>query len=385
MKPRVRKILILVLAAVLAVSAVGMIHDMTVYRQGEETYAEAEALAGLPDLDSLPAPTAAVPPEQAAPPSASAPVQPADPAATPAPSATPVPVYVDPYAEALREMDFTALREVNSDVLGWILLPGTGISYPLLQCGDNDYYLNHTWRRTRSAVGAIFLEHQNSSDFSDFNTLIYGHRMRNNSMFGILHRFKSQSYWSAHPCVYITTGSGTTRYEIFAAYEVSTQGDTYRLGFSGDQAKQSFIDYCLAQSAIDTGLTPHTYDKIITLSTCTGSGHATRWVVQAVAWGTPPPEPAPTPVPTPAPDASAGEAPPAGPAEETPPASPAPEEDGQAGPEPSAEPVPTAPPQATDAPAASPAPEPEPDPAEPPAPDPVPDAPAPGGETPPAP
>ncbi|MEI3304556.1 MAG: class B sortase, partial [Dysosmobacter sp.] len=81
--------------------------------------------------------------------------------------------------------------------------------------------------------------------------------------------------------LYITDDNGSHKYEIFAAYEVSTAGTTYQIGFSGDASKQAFLDYCLGQSVIDTGITPTVHDKILTLSTCTGNGHATRWVVQA--------------------------------------------------------------------------------------------------------
>ena len=187
-------------------------------------------------------------------------------------------------------MDFTALREVNRDVQGWIMIPGTVISSPLLQGEDNQYYLKHTWKKWTSAVGAIFLEWQNSPDLSDFNTIIYGHRMNNGSMFASLKNYKKQSYWAAHPCVYITDDNGSHKYEIFAAYEVSTTGTTYQLGFSDDASKQAFIDYCLEQSVIDTGITPTVYDRVLTLSTCTGNGHATRWVVQAVLKGVAPPD-----------------------------------------------------------------------------------------------
>ena len=106
-------------------------------------------------------------------------------------------------------------------------------------------------------MGSIFLECKNSPDLSDFNTIIYGHRMNNGSMFASLKNYKKQSYWAARPCVYITDDSGSHKYEIFAAYEVSTTGTTYQLGFPKDASKQAFIDYCLAQSVIDTGITPH--------------------------------------------------------------------------------------------------------------------------------
>ena len=262
MNKKIRRILMAVLGLIFIGSVAMVIYRGIQYREGEETYAEAESLVDLPDLTDLPEPTLEEPEEE-----------------------TEIPqeqtVYVDPYADALRNMDFTALREVNGDVLGWILIPGTVISYPLLQGDDNSYYLNHTWKKWTSVVGAIFMEHTNSPDLQDFNTIIYGHRMNNGSMFASLKYYKKQSYWSSHPYVYITDDNGSHRYEIFAAYEVSTAGDTYKLGFPTEQSKQTFIDYCLGQSVIDTGITPTVYDRILTLSTCTGNGHATRWVVQA--------------------------------------------------------------------------------------------------------
>ena len=276
MKRKIRMALIVVLALVFAGSLIGLIYRAVEYRKGEETYAEAESLVDLPDLSELPSPT--LDPE----PSQSLPVQEEE-----QPQEETV-VYVDPYADALRDMDFTALREVNPDVLGWILIPGTVVSYPLLQGDDNDYYLNHTWKGWRNVVGSIFLEWTNSADLSDFNTIVYGHRMKNGSMFASLKYYSSQSYWKQYPCVYITDDNGSHKYEIFAAYEVSTEGLTYRVGFSSDQDKQEFIDYCLAQSVISTGITPTVYDRILTLSTCTGDGHATRWVVQAVLKGVAP-------------------------------------------------------------------------------------------------
>ena len=297
MRPNIRKLLIAVLALVLCVSAVMLIRQTLQYREGEAEYAEAEALVELPDLSQLePAPAPEPEPEETEEPEEEK------------------PVYIDPYAGALAAMDFTALREVNSDVLGWILIPGTVISYPLLQGDDNSYYLNHTWKKWTNVVGSIFLECQNSPGLSDFNTVVYGHRMNNGSMFASLKYYKQQSYWAQHPKVYITDDNGAHCYEIFAAYEISTAGDTYKLSFPTDQSKQAYIDYCLEKSVIDTGLTPTVYDRILTLSTCTGNGHATRWVVQALLRGEVPPAAQEQPEETAeVPAESAGEA--AGPAQ----------------------------------------------------------------------
>jgi sortase B len=257
MRKKLRIAAMLLLGLIFAGSIGMLIYRNAEYKEGEETYAEAEALVQMPDLEDLSSLDSELPEDGAD-----------------------LPVYVDPYADALRNMDFTALREVNAGVLGWIMIPGTVVSYPLLQGADNTYYLTHTWKKWTSAVGAIFMDCQNSRDLSDFNTIIYGHRMNNGSMFASLKNYKKQSYWSAHPYIYITDDNGSYRYDIFAAYEVSTAGKTYQIGFSGDEAKQAFLDYCLEQSVISTGITPTVHDRVVTLSTCTGNGHATRWVVQ---------------------------------------------------------------------------------------------------------
>ena len=268
MNRTLRKALIVILALVFVGSTAKMIYQTVQYKEGDQTYDEAKDLIQLPDMLDLPVPEL-------------------DGSGS---SSQEAPVYVDPYADALRNMDFSALREVNNDVLGWILIPGTNLSYPLVQGDDNSYYLNHTWRRGRNSVGAIFLECTNHSDLSDFNTIIYGHRMNNRSMFGTLKYYKDQGYWGKHPSLYITDDNGSHKYQIFAAYEVSVEGDTYRTSFSSDAAKQRFLDFCLEQSVIDTGITPTIYDKVVTLSTCTGNGHATRWVVQGVLKGEVPPD-----------------------------------------------------------------------------------------------
>lgn len=296
MKPNFRKALAALLAVICALCLGRTALQLVQYRQGDETYAQAEELAGLPDLSDLPVVdftggSGSVSSSASTDGAGEAPEE--------------VPVWQDPYAQALKDMDFSALRQQNPDVLGWILIPGTRVSYPVVQGTDNSYYLDHTWRGGKNSVGAIFMECRNSSDLSDFNTIIYGHRMNNRSMFGTLSQYKSRSYWQAHPYVYLTDDSGTHRYEIFAAGEVSVDSDVYRLGLRSSSGRQSFLDSCLSLSALNTGVTPHTYDKVLTLSTCTGNGHATRWVVQAVCPGQAPETPEiPQEEPTPQPDAS---------------------------------------------------------------------------------
>ena len=274
-----RTLVATLLALVLVVSLGQLVLKLRDYRQGDADYGEAEVVAGVPDLENLPQPTPrATPtaaPEQTDPEESRAP----DPESTPEPTPAPTP---DPYAQALRNMDFAALQQVNEEVVGWILVPGTRISYPILQGGDNSYYLDHTWKGSRSSVGSIFMEWQCSRDFSDFNTIIYGHRVRNQSMFGLLHSYADQDFADLHPSFYITDAAGTRRYDIFAAYETPVDGLVYRLGVTDAGDKEKIINAALESSSIATPIRPTSANQIVTLSTCTGNGHANRWVVLGV-------------------------------------------------------------------------------------------------------
>ena len=160
-------------------------------------------------------------------------------------------------------------------------VPGI-LSYPLLQGGDNACYLSHAWNGEENAAGAVFLDFRADAGLGDFNTLIYGHRMRNGTMFGSLTHYKDTDFWQENPSVYLANEDGTRRYDIYAAYETGLTAATYQREFSSPEEKQEFIRYGLERSAIDTGITPAPEDTIITLSTCSGSSRDTRWVVQAV-------------------------------------------------------------------------------------------------------
>lgn len=279
MNRKLRRGLIVVLLAIFVISGGLVVWQLVQYRQGEETYEEAAQLAGVPVLPRLTEQT-----------DSSAEEETADetPAETPeeTPEETQQSAPVDRYAELLNTMDFTALQEINPDVKGWIIIPDTSLSYPLMQGTDNAYYLTHTYRKAYSSVGAIFMDYRCSAALGDFNTIIYGHRMNNDSMFATLKYYKQQSFWSDHPTIYITTSQGTFAYTVFAAYETSATSESYRLTFSSPEKKQAYLDMVCGWSVIETGVTPTPDDYILTLSTCTTSSHDSRMLVQAYRQGT---------------------------------------------------------------------------------------------------
>lgn len=178
-------------------------------------------------------------------------------------------------------LDLSQLREVNAAVVCWIEIPGV-LSYPVLQGEDNDYYLSHAWDGEANAAGAVFLDYRASAGLTDFHTLLYGHRMRDGSMFGSLKQYSDAGFWQQHPSVYLSDEDGIRRYDIFAAYEVGVAEIVYRQDLSSAEDWQELIRFGLDNSVIETGIVPTVMDTIITLSTCTGSGRNARWVVQAV-------------------------------------------------------------------------------------------------------
>ena len=183
-------------------------------------------------------------------------------------------------ASFLADINLKALQEVNQDVLGWISVPGTKLSYPIVQGEDNNEYLYHNWKKEKSISGSIFMESTNRSDFSDFHTIIYGHRMRDRTMFGMLKDYQSLDFLREHPSIYLAYGDDICRYDIFAAYEAGVKSMVYRLDLEENGLEEEFLQFCRESSVLDTGVIPGPGAKILTLSTCTGRGHSTRWVVQ---------------------------------------------------------------------------------------------------------
>ena len=141
-KKKLRTAAIVILLLVFVGSLARVAYQAFQYKEGDEIYSEAEELVNLPDFSDLPALT--LPDSSAA----------ASGSTSQEEQAEEVPVYVDPYADALRNMDFSALQEVNSDVLGWILIPDTIISYPIVQGDDNQYYLTHSWKKSYNWLGS---------------------------------------------------------------------------------------------------------------------------------------------------------------------------------------------------------------------------------------
>lgn len=183
-------------------------------------------------------------------------------------------------------IDFASLKEKYPDIYAWITIPGTKVDYPIVQhASDNSYYLNHTVEGHKRVEGAIFTENYNSKDFSEPNTLIYGHNMKNGSMFKGLHKYKDKQFFNEHSEIIIYQEGRVLRYKIFAAYVYDSRHLMLSFDFEDENVFRTYLNSVLTKkdmsSNIDTTIDVTAEDKIITLSTC-NNNDAQRYLVQAV-------------------------------------------------------------------------------------------------------
>lgn len=179
----------------------------------------------------------------------------------------------------LVSVDIEGLQKKYPDVVGWIFFEDGLISYPVMQTDDNSTYLYSTYDGRESKSGSIFMETTHSADFSDTHTIIYGHNMKNLSMFGRLKHYKTKAgYYDEHQYFQIFRGNEILRYQIFAYQDVPVDSFVYQEFFTSARVLSNRL---LANSMVNPGLEIEDDDKIITLSTCTADDEH-RFVVSAV-------------------------------------------------------------------------------------------------------
>ncbi len=237
------------------------------------------------------------PPAPAASPAATPVPEPsASPEATPEPTPTPLPLWEEA-AASLREqgydippeaIDIAGLQqEVNPDIYAWITVPGTAVDYPVLQSPDTedvDYYLTHNLDGSKGYPGCIYSQYYNSKDWSDPLTLLYGHNMKNGTMFASLHKYEKKEFFDENPYIYIYSEGCIRIYQIFAAYRY---GDEHLLNAVNVYDKKSFEMYLESIFDYEPGnfneeVELDGEDRILTLSTCIGNRPNNRWLVQGV-------------------------------------------------------------------------------------------------------
>ncbi len=172
-----------------------------------------------------------------------------------------------PQDETAPEIDFAALRETNPEVVGWIFAEEGTISYPVVQGEDNDYYLTHLFNGEQNKLGSIFMDYRSSGDFSDQNTVLYGHNMKDGSMFSSLINYEEQSYYDDHPTMTLYTPEGAYTVELFAGVLTDADSEFIRRVFDGGDF-QEYLDLLREKSTFQGDVPIGPEDRIVTLCTC---------------------------------------------------------------------------------------------------------------------
>ena len=203
------------------------------------------------------------------------------------PTATLVPTPTfNPHAEELQlalsmvKIDFPAWQSLNEDVSAWIHNEAIRVDHPVLKSPDNEYYLTHDLDRSYKAMGSIFFDFRNQTDFSDPNTIIYGHNFDNGLMFSNLVWYKSQPFYEKHPFYYLYTPEQVYRVDIAAGIVVSETDTTYLVvDFNSEMEFQSLIQTIEENSVIESDIVLTPKDHLVTLYTCTNDWQGQRFVV----------------------------------------------------------------------------------------------------------
>lgn len=150
-------------------------------------------------------------------------------------------------------VDFAALQEINPDVVAWIRIPGV-LEYPVVRGEDNSNYLNHTVQKTYNIAGSIFLDYRNERDFSDSKNIIYGHNMKDGSMFHVLRNYQDIDFFQEHTDMEVYLPDGRTlNYQITACEQVPADSEIYQIerGYAEDSKENEIIlSTCSAKANI---------------------------------------------------------------------------------------------------------------------------------------
>ncbi len=185
------------------------------------------------------------------------------------------------------QVDFDALKEINPQLVAWLYIPDSEISYPIVQGEDNYHYLNYTFEGKKNFTGAIFLDALCQPDFKSDNSIVYGHNLKSGEMFGFLKTYYDTNYnekadFRRRQIVWVIRPGEELEYRIFSAREISARKDkdVYTVEFGSDQSFGDYLDQAVEDSLYDTGVKT-VADRILTLSTCTSSSEDGRFILQA--------------------------------------------------------------------------------------------------------
>lgn len=185
----------------------------------------------------------------------------------------------DPEVSPIGNVDFDGLREITTDYVAWLYSPDTPINYPVVYTDNNFYYLDHIPVEQQSANGTIFIDCKCASDFSDQNTLVYGHNMNDGSMFASLRNYRDASYYPEHPVIYLSTPDFNYRLDLIAGFVTEPTSFAYQNNFEEIEQFMAYIEHIKELSTFESDVEVTEEDRVVTLSTCTYEIDDGRYVV----------------------------------------------------------------------------------------------------------
>lgn len=257
-----RTLLIIVFSVLLGVSVWQICSILGSYQAGQESYENLEQYVSFTEPPALE--TTAPTMEETA--------SQTDPSETP-----PLPTE-EPDDTVWPSVDFEHLSQINPDVVGWIYIEGTSISYPIVQGENDEFYLNHLFDGSYNRSGCIFLDEENTPDFSDKHSIIYGHNMKDKAMFAGLMNYKDQTFYDEHPLALIITPTHKYKVRLFSGYVADASASAWKMTFPNNSFPQ-WLAQIQAKSCFQADCAPSADDRIVTLSTCTYEFDSARFVI----------------------------------------------------------------------------------------------------------
>ena len=161
-------------------------------------------------------------------------------------------------------VDFERLQEENKDIIAWLYCPDTEINYPVVQSKDNEYYLRRLLDGTWNIAGTLFMDYRNAADCSDLHTIIYGHNMKNNTMFGSLPKYSKQEYYEEHSVLYLLTPKQNYKVKLIAGYVTPSDSKVYEFEKTKEE-RSGLLKTALDNSLFTSGTTVSDEDRLLTL------------------------------------------------------------------------------------------------------------------------
>jgi sortase B len=190
-------------------------------------------------------------------------------------------LVADNLASATIDIDWTQLKEQCPDVVGWLLIPGTHINYPIAQGSDNDYYLTHMPDGSYSSVGSVFLDAQSRPGLDGVANLIYGHYAQDDLVFSDLLLFGDGDFFNAHPTVYIITPERTLELDVVALAHFPADAKIRKFVFEDAEAFRQYVEMLLGQAVLIRPGAADGMENVYCLPTCSGLGSVERTVLVA--------------------------------------------------------------------------------------------------------